>query len=184
MTSANPPGSLVDSIHSLGCQARSCNATDISKLSLLNTPCLKSDKTSQTPELPLPSILGSYRRLRQLQQRCTTSFTAPYTAAYPKHQAEKMASVSVSTVTVTVTAKAVAATTAAARAAAQGGILEGANPSKYDAKNPIIIFIIQASLTPDQGLGSLTVLVGWHHHHFHPSPTLSPLQDSPASRHC
>ena len=29
------------------------------------------------------------------------------------------------------------------RAAAQGGILEGANPSKYDPKNPVIMFIIQ-----------------------------------------
>jgi len=27
----------------------------------------------------------------------------------------------------------------------QGGILEGANPSHYDKKNPIIIFIIQVS---------------------------------------
>jgi len=29
------------------------------------------------------------------------------------------------------------------RAAPQGGVLEGANPSVYDAKNPIILFIIQ-----------------------------------------
>lgn len=29
------------------------------------------------------------------------------------------------------------------RAAPQGGIIEGANPSHYDPKNPIIIFIIQ-----------------------------------------
>ncbi|KAL9577508.1 MAG: hypothetical protein Q9212_006320, partial [Teloschistes hypoglaucus] len=36
-------------------------------------------------------------------------------------------------------------TTAASgpRAAHQGGVLEGSNPSKYDSKNPIIIFIIQ-----------------------------------------
>ncbi|KAL8948717.1 MAG: hypothetical protein Q9222_005129 [Ikaeria aurantiellina] len=33
-----------------------------------------------------------------------------------------------------------------ARAAHQGGILEGANPSVYDSKNPIIIFIIQAGI--------------------------------------
>ena len=56
-----------------------------------------------------------------------------------------MASISISTVTATVTAKAAAATTAASRAVAQGGILEGANPSKYDSKNPIIIFIIQVN---------------------------------------
>lgn len=30
-----------------------------------------------------------------------------------------------------------------ARAADQGGILDHANPSQYDAKNPIILFIIQ-----------------------------------------
>jgi hypothetical protein len=29
------------------------------------------------------------------------------------------------------------------RAAPQGGILEGGNPSQYDPKNPIILFIIQ-----------------------------------------
>ena len=31
------------------------------------------------------------------------------------------------------------------RATPQGGILEGGNPSVYDPKNPIIIFIIQVS---------------------------------------
>ena len=31
------------------------------------------------------------------------------------------------------------------RAAPQGGILEDANPSVYDPKNPITIFIIQVS---------------------------------------
>ena len=32
------------------------------------------------------------------------------------------------------------------RAAPQGGILEGLNPSKYDPKNPIFMFIIQAGM--------------------------------------
>lgn len=32
------------------------------------------------------------------------------------------------------------------RAVHQGGILEGANPTKYDPKNPIILFIIQAGI--------------------------------------
>ncbi|KAL8668365.1 MAG: hypothetical protein Q9168_007007 [Polycauliona sp. 1 TL-2023] len=36
--------------------------------------------------------------------------------------------------------------TAGVRAAHQGGILEGANPSHYDSKNPIIVFIIQAGI--------------------------------------
>ncbi|CAO1606460.1 hypothetical protein XANCAGTX0491_009958 [Xanthoria calcicola] len=35
---------------------------------------------------------------------------------------------------------------AGVRVAHQGGILEGANPSHYDSKNPIILFIIQAGI--------------------------------------
>ncbi|OQE28289.1 hypothetical protein PENSTE_c003G00450 [Penicillium steckii] len=46
----------------------------------------------------------------------------------------------------TTTAAAAAAATASSsnRVAPQGGILEGGNPSHYDSKNPIVIFIIQA----------------------------------------
>ncbi|KFY88436.1 hypothetical protein V500_06324, partial [Pseudogymnoascus sp. VKM F-4518 (FW-2643)] len=40
-------------------------------------------------------------------------------------------------------AAAAAATSAGMRATPQGGILEGSNPSTYDPKNPIILFIIQ-----------------------------------------
>ncbi|KAK4094612.1 hypothetical protein Purlil1_1217 [Purpureocillium lilacinum] len=57
------------------------------------------------------------------------------------------AALSVATKTLTVTAA--AATTAAGdanRAPPQGGVLEGANPSKYDPSNPIILFIIQTCL--------------------------------------
>ncbi|KUJ20632.1 uncharacterized protein LY89DRAFT_682340 [Mollisia scopiformis] len=52
-----------------------------------------------------------------------------------------------SIVTKTVT-KTAASTTATStdRATPQGGILEGGNPSKYDPKNPIILFIIQAGI--------------------------------------
>jgi hypothetical protein len=46
--------------------------------------------------------------------------------------------------TVTHTASAVSPT-GTVRAAPQGGILEGGNPTVYDPKNPIIIFIIQVS---------------------------------------
>jgi hypothetical protein len=46
------------------------------------------------------------------------------------------------TLTKTVTAASTSATTTD-RATPQGGILEGSNPSKYDPKNPIILFIIQ-----------------------------------------
>lgn len=44
--------------------------------------------------------------------------------------------------------KTVASATATStyRAAPQGGIIEGANPSHYDPKNPIIMFIIQAGI--------------------------------------
>lgn len=38
---------------------------------------------------------------------------------------------------------AAAATSTAVRATPQGGILEGGNPSEYDPKNPIVMFIIQ-----------------------------------------
>ncbi|MCJ1430415.1 K(+)/H(+) antiporter [Sticta canariensis] len=56
-----------------------------------------------------------------------------------------MASVITSVVTATVTAKPTT-TSATSRAASQGGILEGLNPSKYDPKNPLILFIIQAGI--------------------------------------
>ncbi|KAL2004749.1 hypothetical protein VTN00DRAFT_3277 [Thermoascus crustaceus] len=47
----------------------------------------------------------------------------------------------------TATAAALAATASPPnRATPQGGILEGGNPSKYDPKNPITIFIIQAGI--------------------------------------
>jgi Kef-type K+ transport system membrane component KefB len=48
--------------------------------------------------------------------------------------------------TVTKTVSPSASPSATARAAPQGGILEHGNPSHYDAKNPIIIFIIQAGI--------------------------------------
>ena len=51
-----------------------------------------------------------------------------------------------SVVTKTVTAASTAASaTPSDRATPQGGILEGSNPSKYDPKNPIFLFIIQVS---------------------------------------
>lgn len=44
------------------------------------------------------------------------------------------------------TASTTAATTTAVRVSPQGGILEGGNPSHYDSKNPIVLFIIQVRL--------------------------------------
>ncbi|KAK6425750.1 hypothetical protein LTR95_016205 [Oleoguttula sp. CCFEE 5521] len=49
-------------------------------------------------------------------------------------------------VTLTKTLAASASASATMRAAPQGGILEGSNPSHYDSKNPIILFIIQAGI--------------------------------------
>jgi hypothetical protein len=42
---------------------------------------------------------------------------------------------------------ALAAASNATRATPQGGILEGENPTIYDMKDPVIIFIIQVSFT-------------------------------------
>lgn len=41
------------------------------------------------------------------------------------------------------TATTTATATGSVRAAPQGGILEGGNPTHYDSKNPIVLFIIQ-----------------------------------------
>lgn len=74
------------------------------------------------------------------------------------------------------------------RAAHQAGILEGSNPSKYDSKNPIIIFIIQVcSLFESiQRPSKPTCLStpGWHHHYLLPHPPLPPFQDSATQSHC
>jgi hypothetical protein len=44
-----------------------------------------------------------------------------------------------------VAAAASAAATAVVKAPPQGGVLEGVNPVHFDAKNPIILFIVQVS---------------------------------------
>jgi hypothetical protein len=49
------------------------------------------------------------------------------------------------------TAASAASATATNRVTPQGGILEGADPSVYDSKNPIILFIIQVSHTSRNG---------------------------------
>jgi hypothetical protein len=53
-----------------------------------------------------------------------------------------MASVTVTQVVTAVSPA--AAATSTVRAAPQGGVLEGLDPSQYNASNPIILFIIQA----------------------------------------
>ncbi|KAF4634774.1 hypothetical protein G7Y89_g3327 [Cudoniella acicularis] len=58
-----------------------------------------------------------------------------------------MSSIAASVLTRTVTASASSAPSSSAdRATPQGGVLEGSNPSTYDPKNPIILFIIQAGI--------------------------------------
>ena len=65
-----------------------------------------------------------------------TSFTPFTTMAASPTVAETVTKV----VTKTISSSTATSTN---RAAAQGGILEHGDPSKYDPKNPIIIFIIQ-----------------------------------------
>lgn len=86
------------------------------------------------------------------------------------------------TKTVSVTASTASSTS---RAAAQGGILEGSNPSTYDPKNPIIIFIIQVSLKfAIPAPPKLTFLQGWHYPHLLSITSLSSLKDKAAPSHC
>lgn len=60
-----------------------------------------------------------------------------------------MSSASLVSVVVTKTVtKASASASATSRANPQGGVLEGSNPSVYDSKNPIILFIIQVRSLP------------------------------------
>jgi len=62
-----------------------------------------------------------------------------------------------SILTTTFTAPAAAATAnATAKVAAQGGIFEGLNPSVYNPTNPLMLFIIQASIVI-----ALTRLLYW-----------------------
>jgi hypothetical protein len=56
------------------------------------------------------------------------------------------------TVTKTIAMSATASSTA--RAKAQGGILEGENPTHYNPKDPIIIFIIQVRVALGETHGS------------------------------
>jgi hypothetical protein len=80
---------------------------------------------------------------------------------------------------------AVASTTASStgRATPQGGILEGANPAVYDAKNPLTLFIIQASICAPQGKKSLTACIGWYNHHDLPTTTHPTVENQATMSH-
>ncbi|RFU36238.1 hypothetical protein B7463_g50, partial [Scytalidium lignicola] len=57
-----------------------------------------------------------------------------------------MSTITALATTVATTAAAAATSASSNRATPQGGILEGSNPSTYDPKNPIFLFIIQAGI--------------------------------------
>jgi len=97
-----------------------------------------------------------------------------------------MASIITHVVTSTVTANASSTSAATTKVPAQGGIIEGANPSKWNASNPITLFIIQVRvLDPGCLIPSLTLAAtGWNHHHLLSGPTLPSLQNQTATSHC
>ncbi|KAI7088628.1 hypothetical protein KC356_g3146 [Hortaea werneckii] len=57
-----------------------------------------------------------------------------------------MATITVTATDLVTTTLASASATSTLKAPSQGGILDGENPTKYDSKNPIILFIIQAGI--------------------------------------
>lgn len=61
-----------------------------------------------------------------------------------------------SILTATITAPAATATANSTKVASQGGIFEGLNPVVYQATNPLMLFIIQASIVI-----ALTRLLYW-----------------------
>ncbi len=98
------------------------------------------------------------------------------------------------------------------RATPQGGVLEGGNPSVYDPKNPIILFIIQVRpYIPQRGVAphctalriiyesecpftaprrldqrwklTMFITAGWYYYHLLPNPALPSFQAPPASGH-
>lgn len=57
-----------------------------------------------------------------------------------------------SSVLSTLTSASAEATPTGDRAPSQGGVIEGANPSQYNPKEPIVLFIIQVSFPPSPSL--------------------------------
>jgi len=87
------------------------------------------------------------------------------------------------TVTKTV---AMSATSAAstARAKAQGGILEGENPTHYNPKDPIIIFIIQVCVVVILKRSMLILMIlGWCNHSLLSLAPLASVKDPTTSCH-
>jgi hypothetical protein len=75
------------------------------------------------------------------------SRTSSHLATAPPPPSIMPSIASVVTTTVTKVASSSVSPSATQRATPQGGILEGSNPSKYDPKNPIFLFIIQVCCT-------------------------------------
>lgn len=73
------------------------------------------------------------------------------------------------------------------RAAAQGGLLKGSNPSTYDPKNPIIVFIIQVCLATVAVLQAHRTDAPWNRLALSSSSiasSISTLQDTATTSHC
>lgn len=85
--------------------------------------------------------------LRPLLPSCFVSLLTPFLVIPEPPPVSAFAAVMASPASVVtrVVTKLVSSTTPTStlRAAPQGGVLEGGNPSHYDPKNPIILFIIQ-----------------------------------------
>ena len=66
-----------------------------------------------------------------------------------------MATTTTSEILSSVTSAAAEATASGDRAPSQGGVIEGSNPSEYNPKEPIVLFIIQVSSLPHWGTSQL-----------------------------
>lgn len=107
-----------------------------------------------------------------------------------KHHRFTMSTVEVvRTVTEVITkaasASASASSTGTPKVPAQGGVLEKVNPVHYDAKNPIILFIVQVSnfLSVASSIILIESCPGRHYHYLLQTPTMAFKQNPPASCH-
>lgn len=81
--------------------------------------------------------------------------------------------------------KTIASTTASStlRVASQDGIIGGSDPSVYDPKNPIIIFIIQVTPLNTPNHIQTDITPGRHNPPLLPPPPLPPRPPAPTPRH-
>jgi hypothetical protein len=97
----------------------------------------------RTTSFPPPALLGYCSHIiYSYPSEVTPQHDTQRDQQHPKLAAIMTSIASVVTKTVTAASTAASATSSD-RATPQGGILEGSNPSKYDPKNPLFLFIIQ-----------------------------------------